>query len=184
MLTLSTKSTTEEKEEILSKIENIFLNKVINKKLLYNKAKTNLSFLLKVSLSIGLLFLINIRIVSIRFYIAIVIIPLTYLILYYFLFDNKTTIRIEDLFLKLQEEIKKENIAIEDEKHFFCFYMRFCRIRFFKDEESTPIKLTKSASTYLKTETFSDISLVDIWNSVSVFPDEKDFFDIGDENYE
>ena len=139
---------------------------------------------MKVLLSIGLLFLINVRITSIRIYIAIVIIPLTYLILYYFLFDSKTTIRIEDLFLKLQEEIKKENIVIEDEKHFFCFYIRFCRIKLFKDEMSTPIKLTKAASTYLKTETFSDISLVDIWDSVSVFPDERDFFDIGDENYE
>ena len=49
---------------------------------------------------------------------------------------------------------------------------------------STPIKLTKSASTYLKTESFSNISLVDIWNSIDIFPDEKDFFNIGDENYE
>ena len=48
MLTLSTKSTTEEKEEILSKIENIFFNKVIDKKLFYNKSKINLSFLFKV----------------------------------------------------------------------------------------------------------------------------------------
>lgn len=39
--------------------------------------------------------------------------------------------------------------------------------------------LTLTASTYLKTETFSDISLVDIWDSVSIFPDERDFFDIG-----
>ena len=184
MLTLSTKSTTEEKEEILKRIENIFFNKVIDKKLFYNKTKANLSFLLKVLLFIGLLFLINVRITSIRFYIAIVIIPLTYLILYYFLFDNKTTIRIEDLFLKLQEEIKKENIVIEDEKHFFCFYIRFCRIRFYKDEISTPIKLTKAASTYLKTETFSDISLIDIWDSIDVFPDEKDFFDKGDRQNE
>lgn len=184
MLTLSTKSTTEEKEEILSKIENIFLNKVIDKKLFYNKAKTNLSFLFKVLLSIGLLFLINVRIASIRIYIAIVIIPLTYLILYYFLFDNKTTIRIEDLFLKLQEEIKKENIVIEDEKHFFCFYMRFCRIKLFKDEISTPVKLTEKAATYFKTETALNMSLATIWGSVSVFPDEKDFFETGDENYE
>ena len=184
MLTLSTKSTTEEKEEILSKIENIFFNKVIDKKLLHNKAKANLSFLLKVLLSIGLLFLINIRITSIRFYITIVIIPLTYLILYYFLFDNKTTIRIEDLFLKLQEEIRKENIVIEDEKHFFYFYMRFCRIRFFKDEESTPIKLTEKAANYFKTESALNMDLATIWNSIDVFPDERDFFDIGDENYE
>ena len=184
MLTLSTKSTTEEKEEILSKIENIFFNKVIDKKLLHNKAKANLSFLLKVLLSIGLLFLINIRIASIRFYITIVIIPLTYLILYYFLFDNKTTIRIEDLFLKLQEEIRKENIVIEDEKHFFYFYMRFCRIRFFKDEESTPIKLTEKAANYFKTESALNMDLATIWNSIDVFPDERDFFDIGDENYE
>ena len=183
MLTLSTKSTTEEKEETLSRIENIFLNKVIDKKLFHNKAKENLSFLLKVLLAIGLLFLINVRITSIRVYIVIAMLPLIYLV-YYFLFDSKTTIRIEDLFLKLQEEIKKENIVIEDEKHFFYFYMRFCRIRLFKDEISTPIKLTKTASTYLKTETFSDISLVDIWDSIAVFPDEKDFFDTGDENYE
>ena len=182
MLTLSTKSTTEEKEEILSKIENIFLNKVINKKLLYNKAKTNLSFLFKVLLAIGFLFLMNVKIISIRVYIAIVIIPLTYLILYYFLFDNKTTIRIEDLFLKLQEETKKENIAIEDEKHFFYFYMRFCRIRFFKDEESTPIKLTEKAATYFKTETALNMSLANIWDSIDVFPDEKDFFNIGGAN--
>lgn len=139
---------------------------------------------MKVLLSIGLLFLINVRITSIRFYIAIVIIPLTYLILYYFLFDNKKTVRLEDLFLKLQEEMKKENIEVEDEKHFFYFYMRFCRIKLFKDEISTPIKLTKSASTYLKTESFSDISLIDIWDSIDVFPDEKDFFNIGDKNNE
>ena len=183
MLTLSTKSTTEEKEEILSKIENIFLNKVIDKQLLHNKAKTNLSFLLKVLLSIGLLYLINVKIISFRIYIVIAMLPLIYLV-YYFLFDNKKTIRLEDLFLKLQEEIKKENIVIEDEKYFFCFYIRFCRIKLFKDEMSTPIKLTKSASTYLKTETFSDISLIDIWDSIDVFPDEKDFFDIGDENNE
>lgn len=183
MLTLSTKSTTEEKEEILSKIENIFLNKVIDKQLLHNKAKTNLSFLLKVLLSIGLLYLINVKIISFRIYIVIAMLPLIYLV-YYFLFDNKKTIRLEDLFLKLQEEIKKENIVIEDEKYFFCFYIRFCRIKLFKDEMSTPIKLTKSASTYLKTESFSNISLVDIWNSIDIFPDEKDFFNIGDENYE
>lgn len=182
MSTLSTKSTTEEKEEILKRIENIFLNKVIDKQLLHNKAKTNLSFLFKVLLSIALLFLINVRVISIRIYIAIVIIPLTYLILYYFLFDNKKTVRLEDLFLKLQEKIKEENIVIEDEKYFFCFYMRFFRIKLFKDEESIPIKLTKAASTYLKTETFSDISLIDIWDSIDVFPDEKDFFDIGGVN--
>ena len=58
-----------------------------------------------------------------------------------------------------KEEIKEENIVIEDEKYFFCFYIRFCRIKLFKDEMSTPIKLTKSASTYLKTESFSDIGL-------------------------
>lgn len=179
MLTLSTKSTIKEKEEILSRIENIFLNKVIDKQLLHNKAKTNLSFLFKVLLAIGLLFLINVRITSIRIYIAIVIIPLIYLILYYFLFDSKTTIRLEDLFLKLQEEIKEENIVIEDEKHFFYFYMRFCRIRFFKDEESTPIKLTEKAVNYFKTESALNMSLTTIWDSVSVFPDEKDFFDIG-----
>ena len=183
MLILSTKSTTEEKEEILSKIENIFLNKVIDKQLLHNKAKTNLSFLLKVLLSIGLLYLINVKIISFRIYIVIAMLPLIYLV-YYFLFDNKKTIRLEDLFLKLQEEIKKENIVIEDEKYFFCFYIRFCRIKLFKDEMSTLIKLTKSASTYLKTESFSNISLVDIWNSIDIFPDEKDFFNIGDENYE
>ena len=60
MLTLSTKSTTEEKEEILKRIENIFLNKVIDKQLLHNKAKTNLSFLFKVLLAIGFLFLMNV----------------------------------------------------------------------------------------------------------------------------
>ena len=183
MLTLSTKSTTEEKEEILSRIENIFFNKVIDEKLFYNKSKITLSFLFKVLLAIGLLFLINVRITSIRVYIVIAISPLICLV-FYFLFGNKKTVRLEDLFLKLQEEIKEENIVIEDEKHFFYFYMRFCRIRFYKDEESTPIKLTKSASTYLKTETFSDISLVDIWDSILVFPDEKDFFDIGDKNNE
>lgn len=183
MVTLSTKSTTKEKEEILSRIENIFFNKVIDEKLFYNKAKMKLSFLLKVLLSIGFLYLMNVKIISFRIYIVIAMLPLIYLV-FYFLFGNKKTVRIEDLFLKLQEEIKEENIVIEDEKHFFCFYMRFCRIKLFKDEESTPIKLTKAASTYLKTETFSDISLIDIWDSVSVFPDEKDFFDIGDENYE
>lgn len=183
MLTLSTKSTTKEKEEILSRIENIFFNKVIDEKLFYNKAKMNLSFLLKVLLSIGFLYLINVKIISIRIYIVIAISPLIYLV-YYFLFDNKKTVRLEDLFLKLQEEIKEENIVIEDEKHFFCFYMRFCRIKLFKDEISTPIQLTKAASTFLKTETFSDISLIDIWDSIDVFPDEKDFFDIGDENNE
>ena len=183
MLALSTKSTTKEKEEILSRIENIFFNKVIDEKLFYNKAKMNLSFLLKVLLSIGFLYLINVKIISIRIYIVIAISPLICLV-FYFLFDNKKTVRLEDLFLKLQEEMKKENIVIEDEKHFFYFYMRFCKIRFYKDEESTPVKLTKAASTYLKTETFSDISLIDIWNSIDVFPDEKDFSNIGDENYE
>lgn len=177
MLTLSTKSTTKEKEEILSRIENIFFNKVIDEKLFYNKAKMNLSFLLKVLLSIGFLYLINVKIISIRIYIVIAISPLICLV-FYFLFDNKKTVRLEDLFLKLQEEIKKENIEIEDEKYFFCFYMRFCRIKLFKDEISTPIKLNKAASTYLKTETFSDISLIDIWDSIDVFPDEKDFFNI------
>lgn len=183
MSTLSTKSTTKEKEEILSRIENIFFNKVIDEKLFYNKAKMNLSFLLKVLLSIGFLYLMNIKIISIRIYIVIAMSPLICLV-YYFLFNNKKTVRLEDLFLKLQEEMKKENIEVEDEKHFFYFYMRFCRIKLFKDEISTPIKLTKSASTYLKIESFSDISLIDIWNSIDVFPDEKDFFDIGDENNE
>ena len=181
MSTLSTKSTTKEKEEILSKIENIFFNKVIDEKMLYNKTKMNLSFLLKVLLSISLLYLINVKIISFRIYIVIAMLPLIYLV-FYFLFGNKKTVRIEDLFLKLQEEIKEENIVIEDEKYFFCFYIRFCRIKLFKDEMSTHIKLTKAASTYLKTETFSDISLVDIWDSIVVFPDEKDFFDTGGVN--
>ena len=181
MLILSTKSTTKEKEEILSRIENIFFNKVIDKKLFYNKSKINLSFLFKVLLSISLLYLINVKIISFRIYIIILISPLICLV-FYFLFGNKKTVRIEDLFLKLQEEIKEENIEVEDEKHFFCFYIRFCRIKLFKDEMSTPIQLTKSASTYLKTESFSDISLVDIWDSIAVFPDERDFFDIGGEN--
>lgn len=183
MSTLSTKSTTKEKEEILSRIENIFFNKVIDKKMLYNKTKIDLSFLFKVLLSISLLYLINVKIISFRIYIVIAMLPLFYLV-FYFLFGNKKTVRIEDLFLKLQEEIKEENIVIEDEKYFFCFYIRFCRIKLFKDEMSTPIKLTKSASNYLKTETFSDISLIDIWDSIDVFPDERDFFETGNENYE
>lgn len=149
--------------------------------MLYNKTKMNLSFLLKVLLSISLLYLINVKIISFRIYIVIAMLPLIYLV-FYFLFGNKKTVRIEDLFLKLQEEIKEENIVIEDEKYFFCFYIRFCRIKLFKDEMSTHIKLTKTASTYLKTETFSDISLVDIWDSIVVFPDEKDFFDTGGVN--
>lgn len=183
MSTLSTKSTTKEKEEILSRIENIFFNKVIDEKLFYNKAKMNLSFLFKVLLSISLLYLINVKIISIRVYIVIAISPLICLV-FYFLFDNKKTVRLEDLFLKLQEEMKKENIVIEDEKYFFCFYIRFYKIKLYENIKDSPIKLNKSASTYLKTETFSDISLVDIWESISVFPDEKDFFDIGDENNE
>lgn len=183
MLTLSTKSTTEEKEEILSRIENIFLNKVIDKKLFYNTSKINLSFLFKVLLSIGLLYLINMKIISIRVYIIIAISPLICLV-FYFLFGNKKTVKIEDLFSKLQEEIKEENIVIEDEKHFFCFYIRFYKIKLYENIKDSPIKLTKAASTYLKTETFSDISLVDIWDSILVFPDEKDFFDIGDKKYE
>lgn len=183
MSTLSTKSTTKEKEEILSRIKNIFFNKVIDEKLFYNKAKMNLSFLFKVLLSISLLYLINVKIISIRVYIVIAISPLICLV-FYFLFDNKKTVRLEDLFLKLQEEMKKENIVIEDEKYFFCFYIRFYKIKLYENIKDSPIKLTKSASTYLKTETFSDISLVDIWESISVFPDEKDFFDIGDENNE
>lgn len=181
MSTLSTKSTTKEKEEILSKIENIFFNKVIDEKMLYNKTKMNLSFLFKVLLSISFLYLINIKIISFRIYIVIAMLPLIYLV-YYFLFDNKKTVRIEDLFLKLQEEIKEENIVIEDEKYFFCFYMRFCRIKLYENIKDSPIQLTKAASTYLKTETFSDISLVDIWDSIDVFPDEKDFFNIGGVN--
>lgn len=181
MLTLSTKSTTEEKEEILKRIENIFLNKVIDKQLLHNKAKTNLSFLFKVLLAIGFLYLMNVKIISIRIYIVIAMLPLIYLV-YYFLFDNKKTVRIEDLFLKLQEEIKEENIVIEDEKYFFCFYIRFYKIKLYENIKDSPIKLTKAASTYLKTETFSDISLIDIWDSIDVFPDEKDFFDVGGEN--
>lgn len=181
MSTLSTKSTTKEKEEILSKIENIFFNKVIDEKMLYNKTKMNLSFLFKVLLSISFLYLINVKIISFRIYIVIAMLPLIYLV-YYFLFDNKKTVRIEDLFLKLQEEIKEENIVIEDEKYFFCFYMRFCRIKLYENIKDSPIQLTKSASTYLKTETFSDISLVDIWDSIDVFPDEKDFFNIGGAN--
>ena len=88
------------------------------------------------------------------------------------------------MFLKLKEEIKEEKIVIEDEKYFFCFYIRFYKIKLYENIKDSPIKLTKAASTYLKTETFSDRSLVDIWDSVSVFPDERDFFDIGDENYE
>lgn len=183
MLTLSTKSTTKEKEEILSKIENIFFNKVIDKKSFYNKSKINLSFLFKVLLSISLLYLINVKIISIRVYIIIAISPLICLV-YYFLFGNKKTVRIEDLFLKLQEEIKEENIVIEDEKHFFCFYIRFYKIKLYENIKDSPIKLTTTASTYLKTETFSDISLVDIWDSIDVFPDERDFFETGDENYE
>lgn len=183
MSTLSTKSTTKEKEEILSKIENIFFNKVIDKKMFYNKPKMNLSFLLKVLLSISFLYLMNVKIISIRVYIIILISPLICLV-FYFLFGNKKTVRIEDLFLKLQEEIKEENIVIEDEKYFFCFYIRFYKIKLYENIKDSPIKLTKAASTYLKTETFSDRSLIDIWDSVSVFPDERDFFDIGDENYE
>lgn len=181
MLTLSTKSTTKEKEEILSRIENIFFNKVIDKKIFYNKSKINLSFLFKVLLSISLLYLINVKIISFRIYIIILISPLICLV-FYFLFGNKKTVRIEDLFLKLQEEIKEENIVIEDEKYFFCFYIRFYKIKLYENIKDSPIQLTKATSTYLKTETFSDISLVDIWDSVSVFPDEKDFFDVGGEN--
>ena len=165
MLTLSTKSTTKEKEEILSRIENIFFNKVIDKKLFYNKSKINLSFLFKVLLSISLLYLINVKIISFRIYIIILISPLIYLV-YYFLFDNKKTVRIEDLFLKLQEEIKEENIVIEDEKYFFCFYIRFCRIKLFKDEESIPIKLTEKAANYFKTESALNMDLATIWNSI------------------
>lgn len=183
MLTLSTKSTTEEKEEILKRIENIFLNKVIDEKMLYNKTKMNLSFLLKVLLSIGFLYLMNVKIISIRVYIVIVMSPLICLV-FYFLFGNKKTVRIEDLFLKLQEEMKKENIEVEDEKHFFYFYIRFYKIKLYENIKNSPIQLSKSASTYLKTETFSDISLVDIWNSIDVFPDEKDFFDIGGQQNE
>lgn len=84
---------------------------------------------------------------------------------------------IDGHYKELKKQIKKHKIEIEDEDYFYDFFIRYFRINVFsKDKGYEVILLTKQAKEYYNKRTGAELTLLELWNSVKVFPDHSDFF--------
>lgn len=78
---------------------------------------------------------------------------------------------------ELKKQMKKHKIEIEDEDYFYDFFIRYFRINVLsKDKGYEVILLTKQAKEYYNKKTGADLSLLELWNSVKVFPEHAGFF--------
>lgn len=84
---------------------------------------------------------------------------------------------IDGHYKELKKQMKKHKIEIEDEEYFYQFFIRYFRINVLsKDKGYEAILLTKKAKEYYNKKTGAELSLLELWNSVKVFPEHADFF--------
>lgn len=78
---------------------------------------------------------------------------------------------------ELLKQMKKHKIEIEDEDYFYDFFIRYFRINVFSREKGIEMMLlTKQAKEYYNKRTGAELTLLELWNSVKVFPERSDFF--------
>lgn len=78
---------------------------------------------------------------------------------------------------ELKKQMKKHKIEIEDEDYFYDFFIRYFRINVFSREKGIEMMLlTKQAKEYYNKRTGAELTLLELWNSVKVFPEHSDFF--------
>lgn len=182
--------TDKETEELLTRIENIFFEKVAKKKTVkvenYSKGEKKLFIVFIISFILCLIFKINFNVYSIseQTFEQIIETSISFFTILFIIFiiigfissfKNPYEKAHKDYY-KLKNELKKENIKITDEDYFFCYYFRFYKIRYSTDRKIYPIVLTRKASEYYKKYTAENMDLLTIWNSVNIFPDENNFF--------
>ena len=78
---------------------------------------------------------------------------------------------------ELKKQMKKHKIEIEDEDYFYDFFIRYFRINVFSREKGIEMMLlSKQAKEYYNKRTGAELTLLELWNSVKVFPEHSDFF--------
>ena len=78
---------------------------------------------------------------------------------------------------ELLKQMKKHKIEIEDEDYFYDFFIRYFRINVFSREQGIEMMLlSKQAKEYYNKKTGAELTLLELWNSIKVFPEHSDFF--------
>lgn len=78
---------------------------------------------------------------------------------------------------ELKKQMKKHKIEIEDEDYFYDFFIRYFRINVFSREQGIEMMLlSKQAKEYYNKRTGAELTLLELWNSIKVFPEHSDFF--------
>lgn len=78
---------------------------------------------------------------------------------------------------ELLKQMKKHKIEIEDEDYFYDFFIRYFRINVFsREQEIEMMLLSKQAKEYYNKKTGAELTLLELWNSIKVFPENSDFF--------
>lgn len=78
---------------------------------------------------------------------------------------------------ELKKQMKKHKIEIEDEDYFYDFFIRYFRINVFSREQGIEMMLlSKQAKEYYNKRTGVELTLLELWNSIKVFPEHSDFF--------
>lgn len=84
---------------------------------------------------------------------------------------------IDGHYKELLKQMKKHKIEIEDEDYFYDFFIRYFRINVFSREQGIEMMLlSKQAREYYNKRTGAELTLLELWNSVKVFPEHSDFF--------
>lgn len=84
---------------------------------------------------------------------------------------------IDGHYKELLKQMKKHKIEIEDEDYFYDFFIRYFRINVFSREQGIEMMLlSKQAKDYYNKKTGAELTLLELWNSVKVFPEHSDFF--------
>lgn len=84
---------------------------------------------------------------------------------------------IDGHYKELLKQMKKHKIEIEDEDYFYDFFIRYFRINVFSREQGIEMMLlSKQAREYYNKRTGAELTLLELWNSIKVFPEHSDFF--------
>lgn len=84
---------------------------------------------------------------------------------------------IDGHYKELKKQMKKHKIEIEDEDYFYDFFIRYFRINVFSREQGIEMMLlSKQAKEYYNKRTGAELTLLELWNSIKVFPEHSDFF--------
>lgn len=84
---------------------------------------------------------------------------------------------IDGHYKELLKQMKKHKIEVEDEDYFYDFFIRYFRINVFSREQGLEMMLlSKQAKEYYNKRTGAELTLLELWNSIKVFPEHSDFF--------